>query len=197
MTKTLSLKALIVAGLVLAVALALVPAVLAGGPHNKATGSVTWAARGGQLPGLMSYFDVHDNAPGMDGDRGYFYLYRPADSTGFTGGWLAMDVSCVNVESSETYGDPSQWGNNWKIEKYRETNEFLSRQFYDGGYADRVGGHYLYWVQDNATPGSAGDMIGGSGKSYADIGSACEDVNYSHWRGSGQVTDGNLNVFYY
>jgi len=128
----------VVAGMFLVASVA-----LAGGPHNKATGSVTWTARTSWppeqwIPGIVSVFDVHADAPGSTGeygDRGTFSLYRPADTNyGFPGGSLTVDVQCANVTEDEA----------WFAGPVTEA---------DGGYSDRVGNIYMYWVSDGGTPG--------------------------------------------
>ncbi len=150
---------------------------IAGGPHDKATGTVTWTARSGQLPGLISSFNAHDVGPGMDLDKGSLTTFRPADTVDpFAGGSLTMDLRCVNVDDNQAWfaGVVTSAG---------------------GGYSGTVGNVFLYWVKDMATSGSGGDLIGG--RSYPNLGSACTVVDAGGWTGSGVVTSGNLKTHTY
>ena len=174
----------LVVGIILSlllIAIIVVP-VVAGGPHDKATGTVTWTARTHldpewQIPGIVSSFAVHDNAPGEKAERGFHELYRPPDTNyGFPGGSLTLDADCVNVDDDETWF----------------AGHVVSAS---GGYAGLIGDIFLYWVHDNATPGAGGDLIGGIG--YQTLGEACADVYSGGWTGTGVVTDGNLRVHYY
>lgn len=154
---------------------------MAGGPHNRATGTVTWTARTNrppaeQIPGIVSSFDVHDNAPGAESDRGTHDLWRPSGPE-FEEGAISLDVKCVNV------GDTQAW--------FAGTVESAS-----GGYAGLEGEVFLYWVHDVSTPGAVGpDEIGGRG--YSTLQAACNVVDVGGWTGTGKVTDGNLKVFYW
>lgn len=145
--------------------------------HAKATGDVTWAAQDGDVPGLKSEFDVHEDAPGNTssyGDRGTHHISRPADGD-FSGGSLKLDVKCVNVEDTEAWF----------------AGTVASGQ---GEWSNLKGEVFLYWVKDNGTPGAAGpDMIGGTG-TYSALDKACTAVANGSWTGTGLVTDGNLVV---
>jgi len=148
-----------------------------GNSHNKTTGTVTWTARthlppNQQLPGIVSIFDVHDEAPGAESDRGTHEITRPADSS-FPGGSLSLDVECVSIGGNQAwFAGTVSWAT--------------------GGYSGLEGDAFLYWVKDEATPGSAGDKIGGRG--YNNINAACGAVEAHSWTGTGVVTDGNLVV---
>jgi hypothetical protein len=179
----MKIRTSIMLAIVLVVTLMLALPVLAGGPHNKATGTVVWTARthlppAEQIPGIISSFDVHDAAPGMYSDRGTHSIYRPPDTNyGFSGGSLSLDVACVYVDGYEAW--------------FAGTVTVA-----DGGYSGLVGDVFLYWVEDFDTPGSAGpDLIGGRG--YGTIEEACNVVNAGGWTGTGIVTDGNLKVHYW
>ena len=66
-----------------------------------AWGDVTWAARDGEVPGLVSTFAVRDGAPGQassTGDSGWYRLTRPEP----TPGTLTLDVRCVRVSAGWT-----------------------------------------------------------------------------------------------
>lgn len=149
----------------------------AGGPHDKATGSVEWTARSGALPGIVTSFDAHDEAPGMHADRGTITTYRPADSVDpFPGGTITIDLACVNVDGDEA------WMAGVAVQG-------------DGGYASNVGDVYLYWVKDGSTPGAEADKIGG--RSYGDLTTACGVVESGGWTGTGDVDSGNLKTHYF
>lgn len=153
----------------LLMALMALPAV-AKGPHAKATGTVEWTARGGALPGLVTSFSVHDEAPGMNGDRGFWTL-----SNNDVGSYT-VDVVCVNVDGNEA----------WFAGIVTDG---------DGIYEDRPGAVQLFWVKDGATPGSGGDLLGGAGPDrLGDINQTCARVEAGNWTGSGAVDSGNLKT---
>jgi hypothetical protein len=110
-------------------------------------------------------------------DKGSHTISRPADTFySFPGGSLTMDLYCVNVVGNEA----------WFAGVVSSA---------DGGWSGLVGDVLFYWVQDNATSGSGGDLIGGIG--YADLSTACAEVDSSTpWTGSGIVTSGNLMTHY-
>lgn len=152
---------------------------IAGGPHDKATGTVTWTARthlppAQQLPGLITSFNAHDLGPGMD-DKGSLTTFRPTDA-GFSEGNFTMDLKCVRVV------DNVAWF----------AGEVTSA---DGGYSDRVGDFTAWRVEDNTTPGSGGDLIGGTGPK-ADLVEVCDIVAAGSFGGTGVVTSGNLKTHY-
>jgi hypothetical protein len=159
----------------LLIALMALPAV-AKGPHAKATGTVEWTARGGTAPGFVTSFSVHDVDEGGMGDRGFWTLSRP----GYVDGYYTVDVSCVNVEGDEA----------WFAGVVTE----VSGDFDDGRFEKPV----EFWVQDLATSGSGGDLIGGSGPNrYSTLAKACLDVEKGKagaWTGTGEVTGGNLKT---
>lgn len=148
------------------------------GRHAKATGSVVWTARTNlpvnqQIPGLVSVFDAHDLGVGMV-DRGTHTLARPADDYyGFGGGSITIDISCVHVDGDEA----------WFAGEAVEAT---------GDYSANLGDIYLYWVKDGSTSGAESDKIGG--RSYSTLSQACNVVDGTPWRGTGDVTSGNLRV---
>jgi hypothetical protein len=145
-----------------------------GNSLNKATGTVTWTARSGALPGLVTEFDAHDLYFDSLADKGTIHTYRPSDDSGFEEGTVTIDLFCVNIATDEAW--------------FAGTVVSAS-----GGYSNTIGDAYLYWVKDVATPGSEGDLIGGM-PYYSDLNGACEDVESHDWTGTGAVTDGNLVV---
>jgi hypothetical protein len=168
--------------LVILVSAILVSTALAGGPHNKATGTITWTARSGTLPGLVTSFNAHDSdgAPGSQEDRGSIETYRPFnpdfEDEFPEAGSITIELECVHVDGLEAW--------------FAGTATSAS-----GGYSGLEGQVYLYWVKDVSTPGSAGpDLLGG--RKYDTISIACNVANNGSWAGEGAVTDGNLNVFY-
>lgn len=147
------------------------PAV-AGGPHDKATGTVEWTARGGALPGLTTSFSVHDLHEGGMDDRGFWTLSRAEGS-------YTAEIVCVNVVGDEA----------WFAGIVTES---------DGIYETRVDAVQLFWVHDVATPGSGGDLIGGAGPDrFGSIANACSKVEAMGWRGTGAVDAGNLKTHTY
>lgn len=145
------------------------PAV-AKGPHAKATGTVEWTARGGALSGLVTSFSVHDEAPGMNGDRGFWTLSNNDE------GSYTADIVCVNVDGDQA------WFAGYVTEG-------------DGIYWDRPGAVQLFWVNDVATPGSGGDLLGGAGPdALGNIDETCARVEAGNWTGSGVVDSGNLKT---
>lgn len=159
------------------------PAV-AGGPHGKATGTVEWTARTHLDPGLWQYgfvasFSVHDEAPGMNGDRGFWTLTRAEGS-------YTIDIDCVNVDGNEA------WFAGTVTEGY-------------GMWDQRPGEVQLVWVkdldtpgrnEDVAAPGSGGDLLGVTRPPLfdGDLVAACEAVDNGSWTGTGVVSGGNLKV---
>jgi hypothetical protein len=86
---------------VAALMLAVVAPAAARSSVGVAWGSVTWAARDGEAPGLVSRFVVRDGTPGQassNGDRGWYRLTRPEP----TPGTLTLDVKCVRVSPDWT-----------------------------------------------------------------------------------------------
>lgn len=143
-----------------------------GKSHEKATGEVTWTARSGALPGIVTSFNAHDIYPDNSQlDKGTIETYRPTDP-GFDEGTIVIDVACVRVEGDEAW--------------FAGTATSAT-----GGYSGNVGHHYIYWVHDKGTPGNlVPDLIGGN--SYPTLKQACSKLG--SWTGSGEVTDGNLVV---
>lgn len=170
-------KTLVLASVAALIAVFAVPA-LASGPHDKATGDVTWTAAGGAIPGVVSQFDVHDDPSGAVstyGDRGTYWQFRPT-GPGFTEGTLTIDVNCVRID-----GDTARFAGT-AVEK-------------TGGYT-AFGDIFAFQVVDNGTPGTAGpDQIGGT--AFATLAAACNAVEGTTGIPlGGVVTDGNLSVFY-
>jgi len=150
-------------------ALMALPAV-AKGPHAKANGTIEWTARGGALPGLVTSFSVHDEAPGMNSDRGFWTL-----SNNNVGSYT-VDIVCVNVDGDQA----------WFAGVVTEG---------DGIYADRPGAVQLFWVKDAATPGSGGDLLGGAGPDrFGSVEDTCAKVEAGSWTGTGAVDSGNLKT---
>jgi hypothetical protein len=166
--------------LALLMGLMALPAV-AGGPHDKATGTVTWTARTHlspekQIPGIETSFNAHDVGPGMD-DKGTLTTYRPADTNyGFTGGSLTMDLKCVNVDDNQA----------WFAGVVSHA---------DGEYSGSVGDYLVYHVLDVATSGSGGDEIGGN--AYSSLATACVVAEAGSFIGKGVVMSGNLRTHTY
>ena len=152
--------------------------VSAKGPHNKATGSVTWTARTNQpvhkqIPGIVSEFNAHDMGPGMN-DKGSMSITIPENNV--TGdGTRVFDIACVHVTDGEA------WFAGAVVEA-------------DGDFAGSEGDVNLFWVLDGSTSGAEADKIGGM--PYGSLTAACAAVENEAWTGSGDVTAGNLMVHY-
>lgn len=88
-------KALITSVAILALALGASTAALAGGPHDKATGTVTWST---PLQGwtAQSSFDAHDGAPGDQPDRGTVTTSIEAVASTVT-----VELDCVDVSGDQ------------------------------------------------------------------------------------------------
>ena len=90
MKKTLLLMAMVVA---LAMS-ALAPAMAKGGPHDRATGDITWeSARGATIE---TTFNAHDGAPGSQPNRGSVTQTSGAGTT-------TVDLDCVIVDSDKAF----------------------------------------------------------------------------------------------
>ena len=123
-------KTLLVMALAIALVLSMMATALAnGGPHDRATGEVTWEIPGGPLAGDTVYtkFNAHDGAPGSKGtteDRGTV-------TTTHKGVTRTVDLDCVQIEENEAW--------------------------FSG--VDNNGAPVVFYVQDNATPGADGDLF--------------------------------------
>jgi hypothetical protein len=139
----------------------------AGGPHDRATGTVTWTANSGGTAGVMTTFDAHDGAPGAKPDRGSV-ITTVGDST------VWIDLTCVRVS-----GDQAWMGG----VAVAETGDRYS-----------VGEAFVVWVKDDGTP-SANDETYEIGQTrLGSVSMACDQVA-AGWTGKGYVTSGNLQVF--
>jgi hypothetical protein len=150
-------------------AIAAAPA-FAGGPHNKATGTVTWAASSGTLTGIVSEFDAHDGAAGANPDRGTVHTAIP------DGNSVTIELACVNVDGDQTWAGGTATavtGERWN-----------------------VGQAFIFWVKDDGTPSANGTAYDIGQIEQASLSTACANVAAEMTGFKGYVTDGNLTVHY-
>ena len=150
----------------------------AAGPPNQeiTTGDVLRAAPSN----LHSVYDFRTGAPGAQPERG-----TATESRG--GAMFIVDLECGEIHSD---------GN-----KAWFAGDVV---FANGGFSFLLGQQYVYYVEDNGTPGTEGpDRIGSSNPSptndFCDDQHDIEDAEFQAQFGSAagitDVVDGNLSVF--
>jgi len=110
-------------------------------PVAEAWGTVTWALRSGEVPGIVSDFYVRDGKPfqaSSRGDWGWYHLTRPEP----TPGTLTMMVACVRVDQgwAEFAGVVTDGSGVYEVSE--EVGEVFRVSVKDGGQgwgADEIG----------------------------------------------------------
>jgi hypothetical protein len=87
-------RTLLVMGMVIALAMSTMAGAMAKGPHDKATGDITWVSALGAT--IHTTFDAHDGAPGSQPDRGSVTQTSAAGVT-------TVDLDCVIVDGDEAF----------------------------------------------------------------------------------------------